>query len=52
MRRALRSLIPDLAAEAVWLSLLRCCWYLCTWWSVIRLPGMPLTFDLCSKNQR
>lgn len=26
--------------------------YLCTWWSVILLPGMPLTFDLCSKVQR
>ena len=26
--------------------------YLCTWWSVIFLPGMPLAFDLSSKSSR
>jgi len=46
MRRALRSLMPALAAEATYVSVLRCCLYLCTWWSVIFLPGMPLAFDL------
>ena len=45
MRRALRSLIPVLAAAATWVSLLRCCLNLCTWWSVILLPGIPLAFD-------
>ena len=28
------------AAAAAWLSWLRCCLYLCTWWSVIFLPGI------------
>jgi hypothetical protein len=49
MRRALRSLMPALAAAATWVSLLRCYLYFCTWWSVMVLPGMPLTFDKCRK---
>jgi len=39
MRRAERSLMPALAADSTWLSWLRCCLYLCTWWSVILFAG-------------
>ena len=44
--------MPARAAAATCVSVLRCCLYLCTWWSVIFLPGMPLAFDLSSKDSR
>ena len=46
IRWALRSLMPALATDAIWLSLLlRCCLHLCTWWSVMVLPDMPPTSE-------
>jgi hypothetical protein len=49
---SMRSLMPARAAAATCVSVLRTYLYLRTWWSVIFLPGIPLAFDLSTKDSR